>query len=188
MPLTSFHMSATCSPVRESAQLAACCTADLLTHVLADVEKAGGTAVAMQVMDNWEGQPGAAVLTKGATASRERRLLEWANDMEALVNTQVGAVLAVICTRLQILQHAVLAAAVLLSQATDYFSQATQELCNSCVCFINPPRQALRPWCHWPLLCWPTRAMCCTAQDVSLAASLGVSPLAASEQQSPAEE
>ena len=46
----------------------------------------------MQVMDNWEGQPGAAVLTKGATASRERRLLEWANDMEALVNTQVCAV------------------------------------------------------------------------------------------------
>ena len=43
----------------------------------------------MQVMDNWEGQPGAAVLAKGATASRERRLLEWANDMEALVNTQV---------------------------------------------------------------------------------------------------
>ena len=43
----------------------------------------------MQVIDNWEGQPGAAVLAKGASASRERRLLEWANDMEAVVNTQV---------------------------------------------------------------------------------------------------
>ncbi|CAK0782270.1 hypothetical protein CVIRNUC_005612 [Coccomyxa viridis] len=42
----------------------------------------------IEVMDNWEGQPGAAVMTKGASASRERRLLEWANDMEALVNTQ----------------------------------------------------------------------------------------------------
>ena len=44
----------------------------------------------LQVMDNWEGQPGAAVVAPSGTASRERRLLEWANDMEALVNTQVS--------------------------------------------------------------------------------------------------
>lgn len=81
--------------------MAACSTAGLLTHALADMDKAGGTAAAMQVMDNWEGQPGAAVLAKGATASRERRLLEWANDMEALVNTQVCVVLTVRCRRLQ---------------------------------------------------------------------------------------
>ena len=43
----------------------------------------------LQVMDNWEGQPGAAVVAPGGTASRERRLLDWANDMEVLVNTQV---------------------------------------------------------------------------------------------------
>ena len=40
-------------------------------------------------MDNWQGQPGAAVIAPGGTASKERRLLEWANDMEAIVNTQV---------------------------------------------------------------------------------------------------
>ena len=44
----------------------------------------------LQVMDNWEGQPGAAVVAPSGTASRERRLLDWANDMEALVNTQVS--------------------------------------------------------------------------------------------------
>ena len=43
----------------------------------------------LQVMDNWEGQPGAAVVAPGGTASRERRLLDWANDMEVLVNAQV---------------------------------------------------------------------------------------------------
>ncbi len=45
--------------------------------------------IVLQVMDNWEGQPGAAVVAPGGTASRERRLLDWANDMEVLVNTQV---------------------------------------------------------------------------------------------------
>ena len=68
-------------------------TAALWTHILLDSGKAGDTAIATQVMDNWEGQPGAAVLAKGASASRERRLLEWANDMEAIVNTQVCAFL-----------------------------------------------------------------------------------------------
>lgn len=43
----------------------------------------------LQVMDNWQGQPGAAVIAPGGTASKERRLLDWANDMEAIVNTQV---------------------------------------------------------------------------------------------------
>ena len=42
-----------------------------------------------QVFDNWEGQPGAAVVTAGGSATRERRLLDWANEMEALVSTQV---------------------------------------------------------------------------------------------------
>lgn len=40
-------------------------------------------------MDNWEGQPGAAVVAQGASVTRERRLLDWANEMEALVTTQV---------------------------------------------------------------------------------------------------
>lgn len=48
--------------------------------------KAGEESI--EVMDNWEGQPGAAVVAPSGTASRERRLLDWANDMEALVNTQ----------------------------------------------------------------------------------------------------
>lgn len=42
-----------------------------------------------QVIDNWEGQPGAAVVSRGASVTRERALLDWANDMEALVTTQV---------------------------------------------------------------------------------------------------
>ena len=67
---------------------------------MANMDEAGDTSVTVQVMDNWEGQPGAAVLTKGATASRERRLLEWANDMETLVNTQVCAISAARSRRL----------------------------------------------------------------------------------------
>ncbi len=43
-----------------------------------------------QVFDNWEGQPGAAVVSEGASATRERRLLDWANEMETLVTTQVS--------------------------------------------------------------------------------------------------
>lgn len=44
-----------------------------------------------QVYDNWEGQPGAAVVAAGASVTRERRLLDWATEMEALVTTQVRA-------------------------------------------------------------------------------------------------
>jgi len=43
-------------------------------------------------MDNWEGQPGAAVVAQGASVTRERRLLDWANEMEALVTTQVSPI------------------------------------------------------------------------------------------------
>ncbi len=43
----------------------------------------------MQVIDNWEGQPGAAVVSRGASVTRERALLDWANEMETLVTTQV---------------------------------------------------------------------------------------------------
>ena len=53
-----------------------------------------GSACA-QVFDNWEGQPGAAVVSAGGSATRERRLLDWANEMEALVSTQVGGRLRV---------------------------------------------------------------------------------------------
>jgi hypothetical protein len=45
----------------------------------------------LQVFDNWEGQPGAAVVSEGASATRERRLLDWANEMEALVSTQASS-------------------------------------------------------------------------------------------------
>ena len=51
----------------------------------------------LQVMDNWQGQPGAAVIAPGGSASKERRLLDWANDMEAIVNTQVSEPLPCNC-------------------------------------------------------------------------------------------
>ncbi|CAL8471033.1 g10575 [Coccomyxa elongata] len=48
--------------------------------------KAGEESV--EVIDNWEGQPGAAVVSRGASVTRERALLDWANEMETLVTTQ----------------------------------------------------------------------------------------------------
>ncbi len=43
----------------------------------------------MQVVDNWEGAPGAVVVVAGRAATREGRLLAWANEMEATIASQV---------------------------------------------------------------------------------------------------
>ena len=43
----------------------------------------------VEVYDNWEGQPGASVVSGGNKATREGQLLSWATEIEALVSTQV---------------------------------------------------------------------------------------------------
>ncbi|KAK9846893.1 hypothetical protein WJX84_008768 [Apatococcus fuscideae] len=42
----------------------------------------------VEVYDNWEGQPGASVISGGNKATREGRLLSWATEIEALVSSQ----------------------------------------------------------------------------------------------------
>eukprot|EP00884_Botryococcus_braunii_P010877 jgi/Botrbrau1/19791/Bobra.0124s0039.1 len=44
----------------------------------------------INVYDNWEGSPGAKVMVGGTALSREKRLLTWAQEIEALVHEQRG--------------------------------------------------------------------------------------------------
>ena len=44
----------------------------------------------VEVCDNWAGGPGAAVIAAGKSSTRENRLIAWAEDIEALVTSQVG--------------------------------------------------------------------------------------------------
>lgn len=53
-----------------------------------------GRMCGVQVMDNWEGAPGAVVVVKGRANTREGQLLAWANEMEATIVTQVCCRLA----------------------------------------------------------------------------------------------
>ncbi|KAK9840557.1 hypothetical protein WJX81_000946 [Elliptochloris bilobata] len=48
-----------------------------------------------EVMDNWEGAPGAVVVVGGRAATREGQLLAWANEMEATIATQRSELRAV---------------------------------------------------------------------------------------------
>ena len=43
----------------------------------------------VQVVDNWEGAPGAVVVVGGRADTREGQLLAWANEMEATITAQV---------------------------------------------------------------------------------------------------
>ncbi|KAL0046174.1 hypothetical protein WJX82_004787 [Trebouxia sp. C0006] len=42
----------------------------------------------LEVFDNWEGQPGAAVMAGGKSSTRESKLLAWATDIEAQLGLQ----------------------------------------------------------------------------------------------------
>ena len=45
----------------------------------------------IEVFDTWESGPGAAVIAAGEETTREGRMLSWANEVESLFASQVGA-------------------------------------------------------------------------------------------------
>lgn len=57
--------------------------------VLTCAARAQQSGRSVQVVDNWEGAPGAVVVVAGRAATREGRLLAWANEMEATIASQV---------------------------------------------------------------------------------------------------